>query len=118
MADQVVKQHTLNGPTGQTILGSSVITIGRAHDNQIVLNDPKVSRQHAQIRPDEQGYSIVDLGSVNGTFVNEQRLSPFVLHLLRMGDIIRIGDTKFTYQINDISTPTKASFGTGALSDK
>jgi predicted component of type VI protein secretion system len=100
-------EATLKGPYGQTVLEPTPYpyTIGRAPDNQLVVNDPRVSSHHAQIRPEGQGYDIVDLGSSNGTFVNEQRLVPHVPRLLYAGDLIRIGDTWFTYEAGAMSQP-------------
>ncbi|HYX51752.1 MAG TPA: FHA domain-containing protein, partial [Ktedonobacteraceae bacterium] len=91
---------TIIGPYGPTTLEPTPypFTIGRAPDNQLVVNDPKVSSHHAQIRPEGQGYEIFDLGSHNGTFVNEQQLIPNLPRFLYSGDQIRIGDTKFTYE--------------------
>src|SRR6266487_1690727 len=83
---------------GRTILGTSIITIGRARDNGLVVSDPTVSSHHSEIRPDGQGYSIVDLGSTNGTFVNGQRLTKNTPRPLHAGDTIRIGDFTFTYE--------------------
>ena len=94
---------TLNGPDGQTVLGPTSLTIGRVPGNQLVVHDAKASSHHAEIRPDGQGYSIIDLGSTNGTFINEQRLLPNVTRPLRSGDIVRIGDTRFIYKGMDIS---------------
>ena len=82
---------------GRTILGNDILTIGRDADNGLVIRDPTVSRHHAQIRPDGQGYAIIDLRSVNGTFVNGQRLTGNVPRLLHSGDTFRIGDVTFTY---------------------
>ena len=65
-------------------------TIGRSPDNDIPIPDPEVSRRHAQIVRQEDGYAIVDLGSTNGTFVNEVRVS--TLTSLQDGDQIRLGD--------------------------
>lgn len=91
-------EASLYGPSGRTALGSNVITIGRKPDNQLVIQDPKTSSHHAVIRPEKQGHSIVDLGSTNGTFVNEQLLEPGRPRLLGRGDTIRIGDTRFIYE--------------------
>lgn len=88
----------LNGPFGRTTLGPTPLTIGRTPDNQLVLNNPKTSSHHAEIRPDGQGYSIIDLGSTNGTFINEQPLERNVPRMLNPGDTIRIGDLTFTYE--------------------
>ncbi len=88
----------LKGPFGPVPLGSSVITIGRAPDNQLALQDPQASSHHAEIHPAGPAYSITDRGSTNGTFVNEQRIAPQMPHILNMGDRIRIGSTVFTYE--------------------
>ncbi len=84
------------------ILGSSNLTIGRAPDNQLVINDPQASSHHAQIFPEGQGYQLTDIGSTNGTFVNEQRLYPNSPRLLISGDVIRIGNTNYTYEVSGV----------------
>jgi len=94
---------TLNGPNGRTALGPTSLSLGRAPDNQLVVNDPKGSSHHAEIRPEGSGYSIIDLGSTNGTFINEQRIQANVPHLLAAGDSVRIGDTIFTYELTGVS---------------
>jgi predicted component of type VI protein secretion system len=91
-------EAVLNGPTGRTVLGSTELRIGRAPDNQLVISDTKASGHHAEIRPDGDSYSIVDVGSTNGTFVNEQQLARDVPRRLNSGDVIRIGDMTFTYE--------------------
>ncbi len=100
-------EATLKGPYGQTNLEPTPYpyTIGRAPENQLVVNDPRVSSHHAQICPEGQGYDIIDLGSSNGTFVNEQRLVPNVPRLLYTGDQVRVGDTKFFYEAGAMSQP-------------
>lgn len=65
-------------------------TIGRSPDNDIPIPDPEVSRRHAQIVQRGSGYAIVDLGSTNGTFVNDVRVTE--LTPLQHGDLIRLGD--------------------------
>jgi pSer/pThr/pTyr-binding forkhead associated (FHA) protein len=90
----------LTGPSGQINLGSAQLTIGRAPDNQHVVNDSLFSGHHAIIRPEGQGYTITDLASTNGTYVNGQRLAARVPHSLSPGDTIRIGTTMFTYEVN------------------
>ena len=97
---------------GRTVLGSDILTIGRDADNRLVIRDPTVSRYHSQIRPDGQGYAIIDLGSVNGTFVNGQRLTSNMPRLLYSGDTFRIGDITFTYEEEypTSSDNTNASF--------
>jgi hypothetical protein len=90
----------LTGPLGQTLLGANSITIGRMPTNQIVIpNDSQVSGRHAEIRPDAQGYLFSDLGSVNGTFVNGQRLTSNIPYVLKVGDTVRIGQMTFCFQV-------------------
>jgi pSer/pThr/pTyr-binding forkhead associated (FHA) protein len=66
--------------------------MGRAALNDLVLDQPGVSRQHAGIRGDSEGYWIADLGSRNGTFVNGERLKSEP-RLLRNFDRIELGGT-------------------------
>jgi len=91
-------EAALNSPYGRTILGPAGMTIGRSPDNQLVVNDPQASSHHAQIYPDGQGYLLVDLGSTNGTFVNEQPLISHSPRMLNAGDVLRIGNTSFSYE--------------------
>lgn len=91
-------EAALSSSLGRTILGISIVTIGRARDNVLVVSDLTVSNHHAEVRPDGQGYSIIDLGSMNGTFVNGQRLAKDTPRSLHAGDAIRIGDFTFTYE--------------------
>ena len=62
--------------------------IGRETDNDVVLDDPATSRHHAEILFHEGHYVVKDLGSANGTYVNEQRVSE---RALADGDAIRVG---------------------------
>lgn len=67
------------------------VTIGRAADNTLVLDHPKVSRNHARIERGPEGYRISDLGSGNGTLVNGTKVLSCILF---RGDEIRIGETE------------------------
>jgi FHA domain len=91
----------LRGPFGKTTLEAAVLTIGSSPDNQLVVNDMKVSAHHAEIQPEGQRFSITDLGSIHGTYVNLQRLDWNTAHLLTPGSTIVIGDTTFTYVEED-----------------
>ena len=72
-------------------LAQDTVRLGRDNRNEINLNDGETSRIHAEIkRLGEERYQISDLGSSNGTFVNEKRSRN---HHLRNGDRIRIGKT-------------------------
>ncbi len=56
-------------------LNKDIITLGRDITNDIVINDPEVSRHHCRLTRGGGGYTLEDLGSTNGTFVNGQRLT-------------------------------------------
>lgn len=80
---------TLVLPDGRRIpLGEEPILIGRLPTCDVPVEDPRASRRHAEIRPEPEGYAIVDLGSLNGTTVNGV---PVKEHLLADGDVIGIG---------------------------
>src|SRR3954447_2889621 len=64
--------------------------IGR-EGTDIVLPDPEVSRRHAAVRVDGGSVAIEDLGSTNGTFVNDERITG--VRTLRDGDMVRFGNT-------------------------
>ena len=81
------------GPLVGTIipLGSTQIVIGRSPSSTLVLEDEYASSQHARLTPADGRWWIEDLGSRNGTFVDDERLtSP---RELNVGDIVRIGQT-------------------------
>jgi DNA-binding response OmpR family regulator len=59
---------------GRWPLAKAVTTIGRAEDNDVVVDDRWVSRYHAQVRREERRYVVVDQDSKNGTLVNGQRI--------------------------------------------
>ena len=79
------------------MLDGPVASLGRSRDCDCVLNDPNVSRRHAELRRGSTGdWQIVDLGSTNGVKVNgrqvdRSRLSP--------GDEVVLGTTRFTFDI-------------------
>ncbi len=72
-------------------LDTDVTEIGRHPDSDIFLDDITVSRKHAQIRRATGGFSLHDVGSLNGTYVNKERVEE---DELRSGDEIQIGKFK------------------------
>jgi pSer/pThr/pTyr-binding forkhead associated (FHA) protein len=68
-------------------LSDSVVNIGRRLENQLVIDDPRVSRNHAQLRAIKGRFVLFDLNSTGGTFVNGQRTSQTVLY---PGDVISL----------------------------
>jgi pSer/pThr/pTyr-binding forkhead associated (FHA) protein len=86
----VVAEGSLAGTT--VALQGQTITLGRAHDSTIVLDDDYASSRHARIYPDRDGQWIVeDLGSTNGTYLDRNRLTAPVP--IPLGAPIRIGKT-------------------------
>ena len=72
-------------------LNKDIVTLGRDITNDIVINDPEVSRHHMRLTRGAGGFTVEDLGSTNGTFVNGQRLTG--ARPLRTGDMIGLGET-------------------------
>jgi pSer/pThr/pTyr-binding forkhead associated (FHA) protein len=70
-------------------------TLGRAVDNDIVISDPSVSRHHARLVIVDGAAELRDLGSQNGTFVGDRRITAT---RLAEGDTIRLGDARFTFR--------------------
>jgi len=87
-------------------LTQSLITIGRSLDNDIILDDPYVSRYHAQVRLRFGAYMLFDTASNSGTYVNDVRIQE---HRLQTGDVVRLGSTILVYMEDD--TPGTATTG-------
>lgn len=78
-----------DGADGQQVPISKLpFKIGRRPDNDLVLSEPRVSREHAVIAQEETDYLLIDLGSKHGTFVNGQRI---VRHCLQPNDRLAFG---------------------------
>jgi serine phosphatase RsbU (regulator of sigma subunit) len=71
--------------------------VGRGPYNHIVLDDSRVSRQHAKISPELDSFMLYDLHSANGTFVNNLLVRR---HTLVKDDVVRFGGTSFRYEID------------------
>src|SRR5215217_1712053 len=74
-------------------LVSSPVRVGRADDNDLVLADPEVSRHHARLEPNGQGWRAIDLDSTNGTWVNGVRLNAAAIVA---GDEVAFGSIRYT----------------------
>lgn len=98
-------------PSGEKIealLNQSELEIGKAAHNKLVIADPTVSSTHAIVLARDGGYSIVDLGSSNGTFINDQRLSTEA-HTLQHGDKIQLGQVVLAFRNPAETTENKTS---------
>lgn len=77
-------------------LDSNLISIGRGLHNDLVLEDPRISRQHAQIRFKSRRFLIADQGSTNGTYVNGTPVT--TEQVLRPGDLVSLGGLEMVFQ--------------------
>lgn len=76
-------------------LDRPVITIGRLPDRDLVIDDPGVSRVHAEVQRVGDGFRLIDRGSANGTVVNGERRTD---HVLVDGDVVRFGDVEIIFR--------------------
>jgi hypothetical protein len=95
-----VKEFSLTRP---------VINIGRRLDNDLVVDDPRVSRHHAQLRAIKNRYVLFDLNSSGGTFINGQRTSQTVLY---PGDVISLAGVSLIFG-QDVPLPQRDPNETG-----
>lgn len=79
------------------VVGPDGATIGRSRQCDIVLDDPNVSRNHAEVRPRGGSWVLADLGSTNGSRLNGRRLDG--PEVLRRGDEIQLGATRLTFDL-------------------
>ena len=79
------------------VVGPAGATIGRSRQCDIVIDDPNVSRQHAEVRPRGGSWVINDLGSTNGSSVNGRRVQE--AEVLRPGDEIEIGTSAIRFEL-------------------
>ncbi len=96
----------LSGPvTGVQVEIVGTLTIGRGRDNNLLINDPSVSRKHAMIQQTPMGTILRDLGSGNGTFVGQRRI---IEYKLSPGDIVTIGPSELRFEVLDVEKPASA----------
>ncbi len=76
------------------MLSTAIVSIGRHSSNDIVIQDPQVSRKHLQLRVEKGSYLLFDLSSTGGTLINNK---PIRSAKLKPGDVIKIGKTLLIY---------------------
>ena len=76
------------------LLDTEVVSAGRHPDSEIFLDDVTVSRRHAEFRRTPEGYTVADVGSLNGTYVNRDRIDGVAL---QGGDEVQIGKYRLVY---------------------
>lgn len=94
----------------QVPLDSLSISLGRALENEIVLNDALVSRRHARLDCQDEKWTLRDLSSANGTRLNRQALAPQVPQPISSGDTFQIGSFELTLHLFGPSDPRPSGF--------
>jgi hypothetical protein len=80
------------------VVGPTGVTLGRSSRCDVVLDDPNISRQHAELRPRGGSWVLTDLGSTNGSSVNGRRIdAPTVV---KPGDEIELGTSVMTFELD------------------
>jgi hypothetical protein len=79
------------------VVGPAGVVIGRSRQSDVVVDDPNVSRQHAEIRPRGGSWVLTDLGSTNGSVLNGRRIDG--AEVLKPGDQIEIGTSSMTFEL-------------------
>lgn len=80
-------------------LKAGVNTLGRKSDKDICIPDPYVSGSHATVEIAEDGIYVTDIGSTNGTMINDSKLNPNMRTLMGEADVIRIGAIELTVSL-------------------
>lgn len=91
MTKLIIKQ---GGQSREVPLTKDNFCIGRTPENDLEVKDSLISRRHSSIVKRGDRYIVYDLGSSNGTYVNQDRVE---MRVLENGDVIRLGDTEITY---------------------
>lgn len=90
------RRAVLAGEGRRTVLDGDPFVIGRSRDCDLVVDDPNISRRHAELREEGDSWRIADLGSTNGVKINRRRVDEA---LLRSGDRITLGVTDLDFEL-------------------
>lgn len=100
--------RTQNGNRYLPLIGSSCWTVGRSEDNNFIIPDRWISRNHAMLQSTESGeFYLIDLGSRNGTFVNSRRVNIPVT--IRNRDRITFGQTELEFHCPPVEAGNEVS---------
>ena len=75
-------------------------TFGRKAENDIQINDPYVSGKHGVIEIEDAGLFVTDIGSTNGSMLNDAKLSPNMRTAITTEDVIRLGSLEFRIEVD------------------
>jgi ABC-type multidrug transport system ATPase subunit len=109
---ETTRERTVRLPTRRGGRPPGSATIGRALDNDVVIQDVLASRYHAYLTPTPTGTEIRDANSINGTFVNGTRVGSAVLN---EGDVVTIGNVDLVFTDGTLVRRTEAATRTGGL---
>ncbi len=90
-------EAVISTPQRAVILTQCLTLIGREMDNDLVLDDERISRRHAELRWDHGRVELADYGSLNGTLVNEQAVRGRLL--LHAGDMVQLGKRRYQFAL-------------------
>lgn len=82
----------------RVVVGASGAVLGRSRQCDVTVDDPNVSRQHAEVRPRGGSWVVTDLGSTNGTRLNGHRIEGS--EVLKPGDQIELGTSQITFELD------------------
>ncbi len=100
---RVLRLRGVSGPTkGQVWENALLIRVGRLSSFELILEDPSVSRRHAEVRKAGDIWTVHDLESTNGTYINGARLTPGD-HPIKPRDIVQFGKVAFLVELTDTS---------------
>ena len=93
--DETVPVAWIEFPDQHTLALTGDVHIGRIEGNEIVNPDSRISRRHAVIQRQADRFVLVDLGSTNGTYLNDARI--FTARKLKHGDVITVGSMRYVF---------------------
>lgn len=111
LTDKEPKEYSLD-------FAQDAISLGRQESNDIPLPSQGVSRKHAMIVGQENNFYLIDLGSGNGTILNDKLLKPKEKNLLRDNDIIKIEDFELTFKVEEFDFTPEKMEGTKTIARK
>jgi pSer/pThr/pTyr-binding forkhead associated (FHA) protein len=95
-------------------LSHKVNKLGRSLENDVVIQDPRVSRVHAEIQYEDGKFILHDLNSSGGTYINKQKIEESVL---RVGDIITLANVPLVFVGSDHNLKVSSEDATGKLDE-
>ncbi|WP_162958262.1 FHA domain-containing protein [Nocardia yunnanensis] len=106
----------IRGSALDVLLADGAFVVGRSSDCDLKIDDPRVSRRHLVLENGSHGWSLTDLGTANGTFVNDRRAEPRRALPLVSGDVITLGGAAFVLTVRaDSAEPLRLRTGASSV---